>query len=40
VKGEEPDFAGNVATTLATFAAWESIDTGAPKEIDLGRVGL
>ncbi|KDE56614.1 bi-domain-containing oxidoreductase [Methanoculleus sp. MH98A] len=40
VKGEEPDFAGNVATTLATFAAWESIDTGAAQEIDPGRVGL
>jgi predicted dehydrogenase len=40
VKGEEPDFVGNVATTLATFAAWESIETGAPREIDLGRVGL
>ncbi len=41
VKGEEPDFAGSVATTLATFAAWESIDTGgATQEIDLGRVGL
>ncbi|WP_067077064.1 bi-domain-containing oxidoreductase [Methanoculleus horonobensis] len=40
VKGEEPDFAGSVATTLATFAAWESIDTGAAQEIDLGRVGL
>ncbi|HOI58223.1 MAG: bi-domain-containing oxidoreductase [Methanoculleus sp.] len=40
VKGEEPDFVGNVATTLATFAAWESIDTGTPREIDLGKVGL
>lgn len=40
VKGEEPDFAGSVATTLATFAAWESIDTGAVQEIDIGRVGL
>jgi predicted dehydrogenase len=40
VKGEEPDFAASVATTLATFAAWESIDTGAAQEIDLGRVGL
>ncbi|WP_292518323.1 bi-domain-containing oxidoreductase [Methanoculleus sp.] len=40
VKGEEPDFAGSVATTLATFAAWESIDTGEPRTIDLGRVGL
>ncbi|MDK2916222.1 MAG: hypothetical protein PWR25_779 [Euryarchaeota archaeon] len=40
VKGEVPDFAGSVATTLATFAAWESIDTGAAQEIDLGRVGL
>ncbi|WP_332448455.1 bi-domain-containing oxidoreductase [Methanoculleus sp.] len=40
VKGEEPDLVGNVATTLATFAAWESIDTGVPREIDLGRVGL
>lgn len=40
VKGEEPDFVASVATTLATFAAWESIDTGAAQEIDIGRVGL
>ncbi|WP_292731309.1 bi-domain-containing oxidoreductase [Methanoculleus sp.] len=40
VKGEKPDFVGNVATTLATFAAWASIETGAPREIDLGQVGL
>ncbi|NLA99452.1 MAG: Gfo/Idh/MocA family oxidoreductase [Methanomicrobiales archaeon] len=40
VKGDEPDFAGSVATTIATFAAWESIDTGTAQEIDLGRVGL
>ena len=40
VKGEEPDFAGSVATTLATFAAWESIDAGTPREIDLRQVGL
>lgn len=40
VKGEEPDFAGSVATTIATFAAWESIDTGTAQEIDIGRVGL
>jgi predicted dehydrogenase len=40
VKGEVPDLAGSVATTLATFLAWESIDTGMPKEIDPGRVGL
>ena len=40
VKGKEPDFAGSVATTLATFAAWESIDTGTAQEIDLGQVGL
>ncbi|MCT8338069.1 zinc-binding dehydrogenase [Methanoculleus sp. Afa-1] len=40
VKGEEPDFVASVATTIATFAAWESIDTGAAQEIDIGRVGL
>lgn len=40
VKGEEPDFPASVATTLATFAAWDSIDTGTPRTIDLGRVGL
>ncbi len=40
VKGEEPDFAASVATTIATFAAWESIDTGTAQEIDIGRVGL
>ena len=40
VKGKEPDFVGNVATTLATFAAWESIDTGTPRAIDLSQVGL
>jgi predicted dehydrogenase len=40
VKGEVPDLAGSVATTLATFLAWESIDTGMPKEIDPGQVGL
>ena len=40
VKGEEPDFAGSVATTLATFLAWDSIDTGMPREIDIGTVGL
>lgn len=40
VKGEVPDFAGSVATTLATFQAWESIDTGTPREIDLRQVGL
>jgi predicted dehydrogenase/threonine dehydrogenase-like Zn-dependent dehydrogenase len=40
VRGEETDFAGNVATTLATFRAWESIDTGTPRQIDLRSVGL
>jgi predicted dehydrogenase len=40
VKGEEADFAGSVATTLATFQAWESIDTGRPQEIDIGTIGL
>ena len=40
VKGEVPDFAGSVATTLATFLAWESIDTGDPRKIDTGMVGL
>jgi len=39
-KGEVPDFAGSVSTTLATFLAWESIDTGTPREIDIGTVGL
>ena len=40
VKGEEADFAGSVATTLATFRAWESIDTGRSQKIDIGTVGL
>ena len=40
VKGEEPDFIGSVATTLATFLAWESIDTGTPRKIDLRQVRL
>ncbi|WOX56109.1 MULTISPECIES: bi-domain-containing oxidoreductase [unclassified Methanoculleus] len=40
VRGEEPDFVGSVATTLATFLAWESIDSGKPQEIDLGPVGI
>jgi predicted dehydrogenase len=40
VRGEEPDVAGSVATTLATFLAWESIDTGAPRVVDLRQVGL
>lgn len=40
VRGEVPDFSGSVATTLATFFAWESIDTGIPQKIDLRAVGL
>ncbi len=40
VKGEVPDFVGSVATTLATFLAWESIDTGVPGKIDTDMVGL
>ncbi|RXE55603.1 oxidoreductase [Methanoculleus taiwanensis] len=39
-RGEEPDFAGSVATTLATIRAWESIDSGRPLSIDTGSVGL
>ena len=40
VKGEEANFEASVATTLATFRAWESIDTGRPQEIDTGQIGL
>jgi len=40
VKGEVPDFAGSVATTLATFRAWESIEAGVVREIDLREVGV
>ncbi|MFA5613709.1 MAG: oxidoreductase, partial [Methanoculleus sp.] len=40
VKGDLPDFAGSVATTLATFRAWESIEAGVVREIDLREVGV
>jgi predicted dehydrogenase len=40
VRGEETDFGGYVSTTLATFRAWESIDTGTPIAVDLSSVGL
>ncbi|NLA38899.1 MAG: oxidoreductase, partial [Methanomicrobiales archaeon] len=40
VKGDVPDFAGSVAATLATFLAWESIEAGEVREIDIGEVGV
>ncbi len=39
-RGEGFDFPGSVATTLATFRAWESIDSGRPVAVDTGTVGL